>query len=64
MIAGNGRMTVDNFGIAVAPRATASTALGLGISTRSLVGSALLGLVLLPVVGAAAYDRVRRRPPA
>jgi peptidoglycan/xylan/chitin deacetylase (PgdA/CDA1 family) len=63
-IAGNGRMTVDNFGIAVAPRATASTVLGLGISTRSLVGSLLLGLVLVPVLGAAAYDRVRRRPPA
>jgi hypothetical protein len=47
----------------VAPRATASTVLGLGISTRSLVGSLLLGLVLVPVVGAATYDRVRRRPP-
>ena len=63
-IAGNGRMTVDNFGIAVAPRATASTVLGLGVSARSLVGSLLLGLVLVPVVGAAAYDRIRRRPPA
>jgi hypothetical protein len=62
-IAGNGRMTVDNFGIAAAPRQAASTALGLGISNRSLVGSLLLGFVLMPVVGAAAYDRLRRRPP-
>jgi peptidoglycan/xylan/chitin deacetylase (PgdA/CDA1 family) len=63
-IAGNGRMTVDDFGIAVAPRAAASNVLGLGIGARSLVGILLLGVVLVPVAGAAAYDRVRRRPSA
>jgi peptidoglycan/xylan/chitin deacetylase (PgdA/CDA1 family) len=59
-LVGNGRMTVDNFGIAVAPRAGGQIAIGLGVSPRTLLGSLLFGLVLVPVVGAAAYDRVRR----
>jgi peptidoglycan/xylan/chitin deacetylase (PgdA/CDA1 family) len=63
-ITGNGRMTVDNFGIAVAPRAGGAIASRQGISSRTLVGSVLLALVLAPVVGAAVYDRVRRRSPA
>jgi hypothetical protein len=63
-IAGNGRMTVDNFGIARTPRSTGSIAIPLGISSRTLIGSALLGLVLIPAAGAAVYDRVRRRPAA
>src|SRR4029077_1911338 len=59
-LAGNGRMTVDNFGIAVASRAGGPIAIGIGISPRSLLGGLLFGLVALPVIGAAAYDRVRR----
>jgi hypothetical protein len=60
-IVGNGRMTVDNFGIVVAPRAGGPIAIGLGISLRSVLASLLLGFVLVPVLGSVAYDRVRRR---
>jgi peptidoglycan/xylan/chitin deacetylase (PgdA/CDA1 family) len=63
-IAGNGRMTVDNFGIARAPQTGGPIATSLGISSRALTGSVLLGLVLIPAFGAAIYDRVRRRPSA
>ena len=63
-IAANGRMTVDNFGIAAAPRpAESPTALGLDLGSRSLVASALLALVGVPVMGAVVYDRIRRRRP-
>jgi peptidoglycan/xylan/chitin deacetylase (PgdA/CDA1 family) len=63
-IAGNGRMTVDNFGIARSPHSGGTIALPLGISSRTLMGSVLLGLVLVPAIGAAVYDRTRRRPSA
>jgi hypothetical protein len=63
-IAGNGSMTIDHFGIAVthtsAP-ASKPNVLGSGLSFRALLGVILAGLLLLPVLGAAAYDRVRRR---
>jgi peptidoglycan/xylan/chitin deacetylase (PgdA/CDA1 family) len=63
-IAGNGRMTVDNFGIVKAPRGSGPIAIPMGISSRTLIGSALLGLVLVPAFAAAVYDRIRRRPSA
>ena len=59
-LVGNGRMTVDNLGIAIAPRAGGQIAIGIGVSPRTLLGSLLFGLVLAPVIGAVAYDRVRR----
>ena len=59
-LVGNGRMTVDNFGIAIAPRAGGPIGIGIGVSPRTLLGSLLFGLVLAPVIGAVAYDRVRR----
>jgi hypothetical protein len=56
-LVGNGRMTVDNLGIAIAPRAGGPIAIGIGVSPRTLLGSLLFGLVLAPVIGAVAYDR-------
>lgn len=50
----------NNFGIAIAPRAGGPIAIGIGVSPRTLLGSLLFGLVLAPVIGAVAYDRVRR----
>ncbi len=58
-IAGNGRMTLDDFRIVETRPAVRSSG---GISSsRALVGVLLLSLLLVPVLGAAAYDRVRRR---
>jgi hypothetical protein len=57
-ISGNGRMTLDNFRM-VETRAAAKSSGGIG-GSRALVG-VLLMLLLVPVLGAVAYDRVRRR---
>ena len=57
-IAGNGRMTLDNFRI-VGVRAAAKSSGGI-TGSHALVGFLLIGL-LVPVLGAAVYDRVRRR---
>jgi hypothetical protein len=58
-IAGNGRMTLDDFRI-VRTRVAAKSSGGLA-GSRALVGLLLIGLLVVPVLGAAVYDRVRRR---
>jgi hypothetical protein len=56
-IAGNGRMTLDNFRILGSGSGHASASTSGFASTRALVGGLLIGLLLMPVVGAVVYDR-------
>ena len=57
-IAGNRRMTIDDFGVAVGRRPTTARTTALG--SRAFAATILSGFVFLPVAGAALYDRVRR----